>query len=142
MPPPSRPARPGLGPRRSTVGHWRQPLVAALALTASWGGVSHLSAQTRPAPVADTGLGSAGRPIPGPVYESTAFSRAVARGTRTRTGMPGPGNWVQHARYSIRATLDVVRDRVNGEETVVYANRSPDSLRQIAVHLRQNVFAP
>jgi len=75
------------------------------------------------------------------VYESAAFTRAVTRGTRTRTGVPGPGYWVQHARYTIAATLDPVRARLDGRETVIYLNRSPDSLRQIAVYLRQNVFA-
>ena len=79
--------------------------------------------------------------MPGPVYEPAAFSRAVARGTRTRTGMPGPAYWVQHARYTIAATLDPAHNRLEGRETILYFNRSPDSLRQIAVHLRQNVFA-
>jgi peptidase M1-like protein len=96
--------------------------------------------QTRAAPTVDPNAAGP-RPIPGPVYESAAFSHAVARGTRTRTGIPGPGNWVQHARYTIAATLDPAHVRLDGRETVVYLNHSPDSLRQIAVHLRQNVFA-
>jgi hypothetical protein len=99
-------------------------------------------AQTRAAPAVDPAATAVGtRPIPGPVYESVAFSRAVARGTRTRTGVPGPGNWVQHPRYTIEATLDVPRNRLEGRETVVYPNHSPDSLSQLAVHLRQNAFA-
>jgi hypothetical protein len=99
-------------------------------------------AQTRPAPTVDPAATATGaRPIPGPVYESPAFSRAVARGTRTRSGVPGPGNWVQHPRYAIQATLDVQRNRLEGRETVVYPNHAPDTLRQVAVHLRQNVFA-
>src|SRR5437879_11166042 len=94
--------------------------------------------QTRVAPAVDPGATAAGpRPIPGPVYESVPFSRAVARGTRTRTGIPGPRYWVQHARYTIEATLDVAGNRLEGQETVVYLNRSPDSLRQLAVHLPQ-----
>jgi len=88
------------------------------------------------------GTAAGPRPIPGPVYESTPFSRAVARGTRTRTGVPGPKYWVQHPRYTIQATLDPVRNRLTGSETVVYVNHSPDSLRDVAVYLRQNVFAP
>jgi hypothetical protein len=101
------------------------------------------SAQTRVAPIVDPGATAAGpRPLPGPVYESASFSRAVARGTRTRNGSPGPRYWVQHARYTIDATLDVAHHRLAGRETVVYLNRSPDSLRQLAVHVRQNVFAP
>jgi Peptidase family M1 domain len=100
-------------------------------------------AQTQAAPVFDPAATAArGRPTPGPVYESVAFSRAVARGTRTRTGLPGAGYWVQHPRYSIDAELDPARNRLTGRETVEYVNHSPDSLRMIAVYLRQNVFAP
>ena len=111
-------------------------LLAAPLLTV----VTH--AQTSPAPaVTPRATASAPRPFGGPVYESAAFSRAVARGTRTRTGVPGPAYWVQHARYSITVTLDPVRNRLEGRETVLYLNRSPDSLRQIAVYLRQNAFA-
>src|SRR6185295_13402509 len=32
--------------------------------------------------------------------------------------------------------------RLRGSETIAYPNRSPDSLQKIAIHLRQNVFAP
>ncbi|HKJ92450.1 MAG TPA: M1 family metallopeptidase, partial [Longimicrobiales bacterium] len=101
-----------------------------------------LRAQTRPAPSVDPAATAAGaRPIPGPVYESAAFTRAVQRGTRTRTGEPGPRYWVQHPRYAIDATLDPTRDRVTGRETVLYANHAPDTLRTLYVYLRQNVFA-
>src|ERR1051326_4089874 len=86
-------------------------------------------AQSRPHPALDPAATAAGpRPIPGPVYETAAFSRAVTRGTRTRTGVPGPRYWVQHPRYAIRAVLDAAHDRFSGEETVVYVNHSPDSL--------------
>ena len=101
------------------------------------------AAQTQSAPAFDPAATAAGpRPTPGPVYESFAFSRAVARGTRTRSGLPGPNYWVQHPRYAIDATLDPARNRVTGRETAEYVNHSPDSLRTIAVYLRQNVFAP
>jgi hypothetical protein len=106
-------------------------------------GAPRIRAQTRPAPAVDPAATASGpRPVPGPVYESAAFSRAVTRGSRTRVGIPGPHSWVQHARYTIDATLDVSRARLTGGETVVYQNHSPDSLRRLAVHLRQNVFAP
>ena len=99
--------------------------------------------QTRPAPAVDPEATARGpRPVPGPVYETAAFSRAVARGTRTRTGKPGPANWVQHARYDIDVSLDPTAKRVTGRETVVYLNRSSDTLRSIFLHLRQNAFAP
>ena len=82
------------------------------------------------------------RPIPYPVPETQAFRRAVERGTRTRTGEPGPRYWTQYARYALRAELDPASKRLTGEGRVRYQNRSPDTLRFIAVHLHQNLFAP
>lgn len=81
------------------------------------------------------------RAVPGPVREIPEFTRAVERGTRSRNGAPGSSNWVQHARYAIDARLDVARNRVSGRERVVYLNNSPDTLRRLAVYLRQNAFA-
>jgi hypothetical protein len=112
------------------------PLLAGLLLPRP------ATAQTRPsAPVDPAATLEAGRPLPGPVYEIPEFTRAVARGTRTRDGRPGAANWVQHARYRIDARLDPTEHRVSGEEHVVYLNHSPDTLRRLAVHLRQNAFA-
>ncbi|MEP7064918.1 MAG: M1 family metallopeptidase [Gemmatimonadota bacterium] len=71
-----------------------------------------------------------------------AFARAIANGTRTRTGGPGPRNWVQHARYSIDASIDPATSTLTGAERVTYINNSPDTLAQLAIYLRQNVFRP
>lgn len=102
-----------------------------------------LGAQTRPAPtVTSDGITASRRPIPGAVYEIPGFTRAVTRETRTRTGQPGSRNWVQHARYSIDATLDVTTNTITGSEHVVYINNSPDTLAQLMIYLRQNVFKP
>src|SRR6187551_3399432 len=76
-----------------------------------------------PAPVAV----GAKRPIPYPIFESNAFARAVERGTRTRTGEPGPKYWQQFARYRIDAELVPTTNQLNGRETVRYFNRSPDT---------------
>ena len=82
------------------------------------------------------------RPIPYPVFETHAFARAVERGTRTRTGEPGPRYWQQFARYRIDAELVPATSLVNGRETVRYFNRSPDTLRAVWIYLNQNLFAP
>lgn len=80
------------------------------------------------------------RPIPGTVIVPPAFARAIANGTRARTGAPGPRNWVQHARYSVDASIDPATNTLTGSERVIYVNNSPDTLAKLAVYLRQNVF--
>ncbi len=82
------------------------------------------------------------RPRPYPAFESPDFRRAVARGTRTRTGQPGPSYWQQRAEYDLAALLDPVTRRLDGRGTVRYHNNSPDTLGTIFFHLHQNLFAP
>jgi hypothetical protein len=80
------------------------------------------------------------RPVPYPVFESRGFARAVQRGTRTRTGEPGPNYWQQFARYRIDAELVPTTSTINGRETVRYFNRSPDTLGVVWIFLNQNLF--
>lgn len=82
------------------------------------------------------------RPVPYPIFESRGFARAVERGTRTRTGEPGPNYWQQFARYRIDAELVPTTSTINGRETVRYFNRSPDTLGVVWLFLNQNLFAP
>ena len=81
------------------------------------------------------------RPRPYPVFESRGFQRAVDRGTRTRTGVPGPKYWQQRAEYQLSATLDPAAKRLSGEGTIRYVNNSPDTLRAVYFHLYQDLFA-
>jgi hypothetical protein len=82
------------------------------------------------------------RPRPYPVFESRGFARAVERGTRTRTGAPGPKHWTQYARYRLAAELDPAARRLTGRGTIAYLNRSPDTLPFLVLNLYQDVFAP
>jgi hypothetical protein len=121
----------------------RRSLRLAIAALVTTGAASVLHAQSRPAPtVTNDGVVASGRPIPGAVYESAPFTGAVIKGTRTRTGEPGPRNWVQHARYTIGASLDTATHTIWGREHVIYLNNSPDTLGYLLIHLRQNVFRP
>ncbi|HEU4642662.1 MAG TPA: M1 family metallopeptidase [Gemmatimonadaceae bacterium] len=72
---------------------------------------------------------------------ATPFTRAVARGTRSWTGAPGPRYWQQTARYRLEATLDPSHARLTGRGTVWYVNRSPDTLRALVLELYQNIHA-
>lgn len=82
------------------------------------------------------------RPRPYPVFESPGFTRGVQQGTRTRSGRPGPRYWQQFAEYTLAATLDPATRRLTGQGTVVYHNRSPDTLRVVVFQLYQDLFAP
>ena len=128
---------------RSVPGVRRVPFVVIVAVASAF--VLACSSGVRPTPTPSVGIGPAPqgtRPVPYPVMETAAFRRAVERGTRTRTGAPGPKYWTQYARYALRAELDPATRRLTGEGRVRYQNRSPDTLRLVAVHLYQNLFAP
>jgi hypothetical protein len=78
------------------------------------------------------------RPVANPVVVTPEFRRAIALGTRTTRGVPGPDYWQQWARYTIAARLDVVDRRLAGTTRIVYRNASPDSLNRLVVQLIQN----
>lgn len=80
------------------------------------------------------------RPIPDPVVPPPRWDAAIDAGTRTQTGMPGPNYWTNRAHYDIEATLSPETRTLQGQATITYTNRSPDSLDQLVVHLRQNIY--
>lgn len=129
----------------------RLPLLAPLLLAAACAAPQTVPTAPMPAPVtapvpATTMLTAAGllaeRPRPHPVPEPLGFTRAVSRGTRTRTGEPGANYWQQYARYQFEAALDPAARRLTGRGTVRYLNRSPDTLRTLYLHLHTNLHAP
>ena len=80
-----------------------------------------------------------GRPLPHPVLTPPTMERALALGTRTVTGEPGPRYWQQRADYTLRAVLDTTAKRLSGETEIRYRNNSPDTLGVIVLKLRQNL---
>jgi hypothetical protein len=94
---------------------------------------------TSPAPgTAGTAAGRGSMAVP----VSESHERAVARGTRTHTGAPGPKYWQQWADYRLEAELSPISKRLTGKGRVTYYNRSPDTLRLVYVQLLHNIFAP
>jgi peptidase M1-like protein len=61
---------------------------------------------------------------------------------RTGSGRPGPRYWQQRADYRIAATLDTVRRKISGRETIRYSNNSPDTLSYLWMFLDQNICSP
>ncbi len=79
---------------------------------------------------------------PYPVMPPPQFERAVAAGTRTLSGAPGPAYWQNTADYDLRARLDADAQTLSASGTITYTNHSPDELAFIVLKLRQNVHAP
>lgn len=79
------------------------------------------------------------RPLPDSIRTPDEFDRAVARGTRSRSGRPGPSYWQQEAEYDLDARLYPEENRLDGTAAITYHNRSPDTLSTLHVELIQNV---
>ena len=61
---------------------------------------------------------------------------------RNAAGEPGRDYWQQQVDYTIDVTLDENKRSLTAEQTVVYHNNSPYTLRYIWVQLEQNRFKP
>jgi len=125
-----------------------RPLLSRWSLT-GWVLASLVSAcsggrPTSAAPAPATGRGSDGAPaaraMTVPALEG--YELAMSRGTRTRTGAPGPRYWQQWADYRLEAELNPVSKRMTGKGAITYYNRSPDTLKTVYIQLLQNIFAP
>ena len=77
-------------------------------------------------------------PLPAP----RNLKQAVAAGTRTLTGAPGPRYWQNHARYDINLVVNPPAPTVTGAEEIVYHNNSPDTLHHLGFKLINNIHKP
>ena len=85
---------------------------------------------------------AAQRPRPYPVVTPPDVQRAIAAGTRTADGRPGPRYWQNTASYRLDARLDPTTTVLSATGTITYRNASPDTLRFLVLKLRQNIHAP
>jgi hypothetical protein len=126
---------------RGVIFRWSHAVLLVAGVSACSGG--HTATPPAPSPTAARSAGPAApavRPLTYPTLEG--YELAVNRGTRTRTGQPGPHYWQQWADYTLQAELNPVSKRMTGKGTIRYFNRSPDTLRTVYVQLLQNIFAP
>ena len=65
---------------------------------------------------------------------------AFDKGTRSADGAPGKKYWQNSATYSLQVSFDPSTRLVSGQDDIVYANNSPDTLREIVFKLYPNLY--
>lgn len=71
---------------------------------------------------------------------SPLFMTEMANSFNSATGQPGPNYWQNRADYDIKATLDTVQHKVQGQVIITYTNNSPYSLDYLWLQMDQNAF--
>jgi len=89
----------------------------------------------------------AGNKPPGEGTGATAFAQLgellpTPSNVRTAQGAPGPEYWQQRADYRINVRIDDDKQRIDGDVTITYHNRSPYALNYLWVQLDQNRYRP
>lgn len=74
------------------------------------------------------------------LFEPLNYQNAIKKGTRSPEGKPGPNYWINHSDYDISVKLDTASRKIFGEETIVYHNESPDTLRNLVLRLYPNLY--
>jgi len=76
------------------------------------------------------------------LYMPRTVKKAVANGTRSLDGKPGPNYWQNHARYTMTMKVMPPDRTVRGSERITYVNESPDTLGGLVIKLFLNIHKP
>lgn len=76
------------------------------------------------------------------LYIPRDMKRAYIKETRSKDGRPGKNYWQNSARYNMTVTALPPDRNIKGEETIVYFNNSPDTLRNPVIKLFLNIHKP
>jgi hypothetical protein len=68
------------------------------------------------------------------------WERAIEKGTRTYTGIPGRNYWQNQAKYKLNASLSVKKSYLKGHGTITYYNNSPDTLDRLVFNIYQDIY--
>ncbi len=75
-----------------------------------------------------------------PVQPPRGYVAAIAAGTRTENGRPGPEHWQQYVDYDIDVQIEPATALLTASGTITVRNETPAERPAIALHLYQNVF--
>ncbi len=74
------------------------------------------------------------------IYQSATVRSAFKKGTRTVMGKPGNNYWQNNGDYDIKVNFDPATNLLSGEETIVYSNNSPDTLKRLIIRLYPDFY--
>jgi hypothetical protein len=76
------------------------------------------------------------------LYMPRNVANAFKNGTRSADGKPGKNYWQNSAKYNISLTITPATRRVDGTETIVYTNNSPETIDSPVIRLTMNTHRP
>src|SRR5690606_2972996 len=89
-----------------------------------------------PEPAATPGPGATDTEARRPqIIPPPEFRQAIAAGTRTETGEPGPAYWQNEAAYTMSLRVEPEQPRVEGSVSIRYSNNSPHPLPGLLLDL-------
>jgi hypothetical protein len=71
---------------------------------------------------------------------ATGFYSGHSKPYHAANGAPAANYWQNRADYTLQAGLDTTTNVLTGEETLLYTNNSPDSLRSLWFQMDQNTY--
>ena len=74
------------------------------------------------------------------LYMPKEIKQGYEKGTRSWDGKPGKNYWQNFSEYNIEAEFIPDSCKVIGQETIIYNNNSPDTLLNIVLMLKQNIY--
>lgn len=110
--------------------------VAKWSLLISLGGALAAAGAPSRTPAAPTSAAS------DTLYMPRTVREAIANGTRSLDGKPGPNYWQNHARYTMTMKVMPPDRTVRGSERITYMNNSPDTLSVLVIKLFLNIHKP
>lgn len=68
------------------------------------------------------------------------YQKAYDNGTRSLDGKPGTQYWQNSADYKMNISIEPSTGKLSGNEEIYYYNNSPDTLKELIVHLFPNIY--
>lgn len=74
------------------------------------------------------------------LFTTVNVQKAYEKGTRTTIGKPGKNYWQNRADYRISVTFAPSTRLLQGSETIMYTNNSPDTLKKVIIRLYPDLY--